>query len=104
LLDDIRIRIRNRILEAQKHTNPTDPDLVVPLVLESWWCYLAWSYLLAYKSASSGWLHWNKQFCGSGAFLIPGFGMDTNPDPASGMNILDNFYESLEKVFSVKNT
>ena len=42
---------------------------------------------------------------GSGAFLTPGSGMEKkNPDPGSGMSILDHFSESLETVFRVKNS
>ncbi len=33
-----------------------------------------------------------------------GSGMAKNPDPRSGMNIPDNFSESLETVFRVKNS
>jgi hypothetical protein len=56
----------------------------------------------------------NYQCCGSGSgicFFLPsnpgsrcGIRAGKNPDPRSGMNILDNFSESLETVFRVKNT
>jgi hypothetical protein len=39
---------------------------------------------------------------GSGAFLTPGSGMGKKS--GSGMNIPDNFSESLETVFRAKNT
>jgi hypothetical protein len=39
---------------------------------------------------------------GSGAFLIPGSGMGKkNPDPGSGVNIPDPFFDSLKKFFRV---
>jgi hypothetical protein len=93
-----------RIREAQKHTHPADHNtgctarLRELAVLFS----IVVLYLRAYKSAFSRWLPWNKQCCGSGVF-DPGSGME-NPDPASWMNISDNFSESLETVFKVKNT
>ncbi len=39
---------------------------------------------------------------GSCAFLTPKSGMEKNPNPIWGMNILDHFSESLEPVFRVK--
>jgi hypothetical protein len=48
---------------------------------------------------------------GYGGFLTPGSGMrvrdsgwNKNPNTGSGMNIPDNFSQSLETVFRVKNT
>jgi hypothetical protein len=41
---------------------------------------------------------------GSCAFLTPRSGMEKNPDPVSGMNIPDYFFESLETVVRGKNT